>query len=279
MKYRNSIFRMAGTVCVALFAAACTYDDALHNTPHPDAGVVVVENYDNDYPCYVKVDEHYWAIEGDEYCCPRHFDEGCYLLGVFNLPDGMKREGDLILVDRLADNTLVSQPGTLYASCTNIEVVKDDTLRVSLPMQQRTRQLTLKLVVTTGAPEKLAAVEARLTGIASALRLTDMSLAGEAAHVLPDFTADAGADAYTLSATLNLLGVMPQDKQILTIALTNRDGQKQSLGYDLSEVLKNFNTATTPLQLDADLKLMTEGDFNFTISDWTEGESDGADAV
>ncbi len=260
----------------ALLPAACDYDDTLYNTPHPTQGVVVVHTDYDRGAYFLRAGSYLTALEGSDDTCPEYFDPGTYTLSLYNLPEGMTDNGGTLTIDRLDDGTLTPQPGTLYAAATEqATVVADDTLHIHLPMPQRTRQLTLRLTVTTGDASLLAGVEARLTGLAQALDAATLGLAGEAADAKPVFTLKDGV----LTAPLNLLGTMPQARQYLTVTLTNRDSQSQTLGFDLSELLASFNTGTSPLTLDADLQLMEGADFGFSISDWTDGGSDSGDAV
>ncbi|WP_338128871.1 FimB/Mfa2 family fimbrial subunit, partial [Bacteroides fluxus] len=159
-----------------------------------------------------------------------------------------------------------------------LEIVKDDTLGVTVKMEQRIRSLTLALKLNPGDEERITATSATLTGIASAIDLRDGAItAAEGKAVVLDFApgTDAGrmraGGQPVLSATQRLLGAMPGEKQILTLAITLPDGYVHTLTSDLTEALKNFGEADMePLELDATLKLPVEAGMDATITDWKE---------
>ena len=263
---------LAGSLCLL---AACDYDDTLYNTPHPRQGVVEVHTDYTSGTYYFRAGAYRTEVPEADYVVPDYFDPGTYTFACYNLPQGMTDNDGALTVDPLADGTLTPQPGTLYAASTQAEVLPDDTLRITLPMPQRTRQLTLRLTVTTGDVSRLSAVDARLSGVAQSLDVATLTLGSEPAVVKPLFT----RDGLVLSAPLNLLGILPEETQALTVTLTNRDGQSQTLGYDLTNLLSDFNQGTTPVVLFGDLQLMEEAGFDFTITGWTDGGGDSGDAV
>ena len=262
---------LAGTL---ILPTACDYDDALHNTPHPWQGVLEVHTDYTSGTYYLRAGDYRTEVPEADYVIPDFFDPGTYTFVLFNLPQGMTEQGGTLTIDPLADGTLTPQPGTLCAASTQAEVLPDDTLRITLPMPQRTRQLTLRLTVTTGDASRLSSVDAHLTGIAQSFDVATLTLGPEPADVKPVFT----REGLVLTAPLNLLGVLPGETQTLTVTLTNHDGQSQTLGYDLTSLLADFNTGTTPVTLDADLQLMEEAGFDFTITGWTDGGGDSGDA-
>lgn len=273
---RKNILKTAAAMAGSLLLfAACDYDDTLHDTPHPAQGALVLHTDYDRGNYFLRSGDYRTTLEEAKCHCPDLFAPGTYILALYNLPEGMTDHDGILSVDRLPDGTLTPRPGTLYATSTEATVIADDTLHVRQDLLQRTRLLTLRLTATTGNPDLLARIDARLTGLAPALESASMALTGEAAEVKPVFT----REGTVLTAPLNLLGTMPGTRQYLTVTLTNRDGQSQTAGYDLTELLAPFNTGTSPLTLDADLLLMTEADFGFTISDWTDGGSEGGDAV
>lgn len=276
MKLKRSILRTAAAFTGAvLLATACDSNDSLHNTPHPAKGIISLHTDYGEGTYFFRTNGYHTPVEASDYCCPDRFEPGEYTLSLYNVPTGMTDTGGTLSVNRLPDGTLTPQPGTLYAAVTQAQVTADDTLHINLPMPQRTRQLTLRLTVTEGDASRLASTEARLEGIASSLNTADLKLAGDPTAVKPVFTLTGG----TLTAPLNLLGIIPSARQTLTVTLTNHDGQSQTLGYDLTEQLSEFNTGTAPLTLDADLQLMEESGFGFAITGWTKGGSDEGDAV
>lgn len=275
MNRKNILKTAAALTGSLLLLASCDYDDTLHNTPHPDRGALVLHTDYDRGAYFLRTNNYCVSIEGCDCHCPDLFAPGTYTLSLYNLPTGMTDKDGTISVDRLSDGTLTLQPGTLYAAAVEATVTADDTLHIRQNLLQRTRRLNLRLTATTGNPDLLAQVEARLTGLAPALESATLTLTGEPAEVRPVFTRENNV----LTAPLNLLGTMPQARQYLTVTLTNHDGQSQTAGYDLTELLSSFNTGISPLTLDADLQLMTGADFGFNIFNWTDGGSENEDAV
>lgn len=252
---------------------ACNIDDALYNTPHPDKGAVTVTTGCPDMH-RLMINETTVTVRGETNVFPALLNEATYTLAAFNMPEGMTATGGVVSVNTLSDGTLTPQPGELRSNVMQIDVAKDDTLRVSLPLQQRTRRLTLKMTTEGGDASIIASTDAALTGIAPAINVSTNRLTGAPATVKPFFTLADGV----LTAEVNLIGVFPDEKQMFTITITATDGQQQILKQDLSEVFATFNQSTEPLTLGAKLELMLDASFGFNITDWTEGRSGTADA-
>ena len=252
---------------------ACNTDDALYNTPHPNKGAVTVTTDCADTH-RLMINETTATVRGETNVFPALLDEGNYTLAAFNHPESMTATAGVISVNILPDGTLAPQPGELRSNVMQIDVAKDDTLRVSLPLQQRTRRLTLKMTTEGGDASIIASTDAVLTGIAPAIDVTTNKLTGTPATVKPLFTLADGM----LTAELNLIGVFPDEKQMFTITITATDGQQQTLKQDLTEAFVTFNQSTEPLTLGATLELIRDASFGFNITDWTEGTSGTADA-
>lgn len=276
MKHENPI-NMNRITHIALLLllpiTACNIDDTLYDTPHPDKGAVTVTTDCADTH-RLMINETIATVRGETNVFPALLDEGNYTLTAFNTPEGMTATGGVVSVNTLPDGTLTPQPGELRSNVTQINVVKDDTLRVTLPLRQRTRRLTLKMTTEGGDASIIASTDAALTGIAPAIDVTTNKLTGTPATVKPLFTLADGV----LTAEVNLLGVFPDEKQTFTITITATDGHQQILKQDLTEVLATFNQSTEPLILGATLELMLDASFGFNITDWTEGTSGTADA-
>lgn len=265
--------------------AGCVKDD-LYNTPHPDKGAVVVatdwtgassdatlpENY------VMRIGTEEQTVSGETNAFHALFLPGNQDLLVYHPAEGITINGTTATVNTLAGGTLEPLPGYLFSAAKELAIQKDDTLKVSVAMQQRIRALTLALKLQPGDEQRIASTSATLTGIASAIRLTDGSITATTGKtVIPAFAmgTDGGgtraAGQPVLAATLRLLGVMTGEKQTLILVLTLTDGHVQTIVTDLTEMLKNFgiDTDMEPLALDATLELPTEAGVTATISDWT----------
>lgn len=270
---------------VTLLLGGCVKDD-LYNTPHPDKGAVRVTTdwsgassdavLPQSYMLRIGTQEQ--TASGTDNAFNTLFEPGRQDLLVYHQTEGITLTDHTATVNTLADGTLNPMPGYLFSGVEELEIVKDDTLQVTVKMEQRIRSLTLALKLTPGDKERIVSTSATLTGIASAMDLRDGAItAAEGKAVVPIFAiaTDNGrmrAEGQPiLSATLRLLGAMLGEKQILTLAITLPDGYVHTITSDLTEALKNFGEANMePLELDATLELPVEAGMDATITDWKE---------
>lgn len=266
--------------------AGCVKDD-LYNTPHPDKGAVRITTdwsgassdavLPQSYILRIGTEEQ--TVTGTSNAFNALFEPGRQDLLVCHGTDGITLSGHTATVNTLADGTLEPMPGYLFSGTKALEIVKDDTLRVTVNMEQRIRRLTLVLKLTPGDEDRISTTSATLTGIASAIALRDGTITATVGKTVASifsigtYSSDIrSAEAPALAATLRLLGVMPAEHQTLTLAITLTDGYVHTLTTDLTEALGNFNTGAgmEPLVLDATLELPTAGDFHGTISGWEQ---------
>lgn len=135
--------------------------------------------------------------------------------------------------------------------------------------------LVLSLKLTDGDDRLIASTAATLTGVASQIDLLSGELTGESGvNVAPDFSITSASHVAradpesTLTATLRLLGVSTNERQLFTLVITMTNGQRQTIVTDLTELLKNLNTAEGTMQIDAHLNLLVEAGVNSTITGW-----------
>ena len=269
---------------VTLQLGSCAKDD-LHNTPHPDKGAVRITtdwsgaSSDAVLPqSYIlRIGTQEQTASGTTNAFNTLFEPGRQDLLVYHQANGITLIGHTATINTLADGTLEPMPGYLFSGAEELEIVKDDTLEVTVKMEQRIRSLTLALKLNPGDEERITATTATLTGIASAIDLRDGTItAAKGKTTIPAFAIGTNSQRMrsagqpALVATLRLMGIMTGERQILTLAITLTDGSVQTLTTDLSEVLKNFGEKMEPLTLDATLELPAEGSFSGTISGWTE---------
>ncbi|WP_234367701.1 FimB/Mfa2 family fimbrial subunit [Parabacteroides pacaensis] len=267
-----------------ILMTGCVKDD-LYNTPHPDRGAVVVtvdwsgRSSDATVPesYLLCIGEEEQAVTGETNVFKTLFASGQQKLLVCHRTEGITIDGDIATVNTLADGMLEPMPGFLFSAAKELEIAKDDTLRVTAVMQQHIRTLKLTLKLAAGDEERITHTAATLTGILSALDLrSGTAAATEGKTIVPTFSIGTNSGGMrsagqpVLSASLRLLGTVTGEKQLLTLAITMPDGYVHTLTTDLTEMLKNFGEAEMePLELDAGLELPTEAGMSATISDWT----------
>lgn len=283
---------MAG-MTVALLLSGCVKDE-LYNTPHPDKGAVQITTdwtgrssdaiLPTDYilrigstePGTRSAGSGEQTVSGETNVFKSLFLPGTQNLLVYHQTDGITISGTTATVNTQEDGTLNPMPGFLFSAAKELNVQKDDTLKIFVPMMQRIRTLKLTLKLNPGDDLRIAGTTATLTGIAPSVDLTTGSVtATEGKTVVPAFvlgTEGVGTGATgnpVLAASLRLLGVMAGEKQELGIAVALTNGTVQTIVTDLSEALKNFGGGELePLQLDATLTLPAEAEISATISDW-----------
>lgn len=277
-----------GLLTFALAASLMTscVKDELYDTPHPDKGAVVVTADWSGKSAEAQVPEKYvLRIGTDEQTTGKEttvFDKllapGSYDLLAYNVPQGMTVDGTTATVSTLPDGTIEPNPGYLFSAAKAITVTADDTLRVTLPMEQRTRELTLTLRLAPGDENRLQSTAATLTGIVSAIDLVSGEAVGtEGGTVAPSFVLgmdDAlvrSTGTPVLTATLRLLGIMPEERQVLALTVTMQDCYTTTLTSDLTEALKDFGKGELkPLELGAALEMPVDMHASGNISPWQE---------
>ena len=261
MKKKSAVICLICVICVPWMLASCVKDE-LHNTPHPDQGVVSVSV---DYPQGAEEDDYTVEVDG------KPLDEGDNASGplapgehtvlVYNTPEGFTVTDGIAYVEHMDGTRALTDlidplPETLYSGTKTVTVVADDTLHLDLSVAQRTRDLRLELTVTEGS------------GVAGAYDLRNETLYGEAVSTAPAFTRNGDK----IEADLRLLGTMGE-AQVLTLTLTFTDGLTQTVESDLTEVLANFNgDMEQTFTVTGSLRTPTEAGLGgCTITDWTNG--------
>ena len=259
-----------GFAAVLVFLLASCVKDELHDTPHPDQGVVSISV---DYPQGAEEDDYTVEVdgqpldEGDNASNP--LTPGEHTMLVYNTPEGFTVTDGIAYVERVdgtrAKIDLIDPlPETLYSGTKTVTVMADDTLHLDLSVVQRTRDLRLELTVTEGDPERITGITGTLSGVAGAYDLRSETLHGEAVSTAPAFIRNGDK----IEADLRLLGTMGE-AQVLTLTLTFTDGQTQTTESDLTEALAEFGSdMTEPFTLTAGLRTPMEAGFSASITDW-----------
>ena len=279
-KYTTTILATA-----LLFSLGGCVKDELHNTPHPDKGIVAVSI---DLPQGASGEDYTVEIDGTtadgkegRYTVSDPLPPGEYTVLAYNTPQGFTVTDGIARVER-TDGTVRALtdfinplPDYLYSGTERITVMADDTLRMNLDVTQRVRDLHIELTVTEGDPERIAAIAGTLSGVAEAYDLRNETLYGEAVSTRPTFTRSGDK----VSADLRLLGVLG-DMQTLTLVLTFTDGQTQTVESDLTEILADFNgDMEEALGIEGELHTPVRAGMEATIKDWNTIPGDPVEAM
>lgn len=284
-KQKIKISRLLIVTLAIVQLTACVKDD-IHNTPHPDKGAVKVTTDWSDASSdatpptsyLLRIGDKEQTVSGTTNAFTTLFDAGSLDLLVYHPADGFSINENIAKVNVLMDGTLHPQPDHLFSGTKSLDILLDDTLRVTVPMKQHTRNLTLTLKLKSGDEQRISTTSATLTGIVSEIDLTtgvSKTIDGKTTAPLFELTTTQGrsraVSRSALSAPLRLLGITTTERQILTLVITLTDGFQQTITTDLTEALKNFGSGNMkPLELDATLELVMAGEIGGSITDWTE---------
>lgn len=180
----NKITSRAALFCgVALMLTSCVKDD-IDNTPHPSQGAIVITTdwssradqavQPVSYTLRVsgqsgQSDEQ--PVKGNTNIFHSLLAPAAYELLVYNTPEAITVTGDVATIASTDENNIEALPGYLFSATQTLDVVKDDTLFVTVGMLQHIRQLTLVLKLKEGDHDRITSLNATLSGIASSINL------------------------------------------------------------------------------------------------------------
>lgn len=215
----------------ALVLASCVKDD-LYNTPHPDKGALVVTaDFSERTEGNAIPDTYVFSVDGktcdansaEPFYYPELLPAGVHKLVAYNEPAGMSFTDNVVSVDVLQDGTIEPLPQYLYSYSGSVEAVVDDTVRVTMPMEQRVRDLYLRFNITEGDVARLASVNGTISGAAGAFDVAGGTVTGTAVEVVPDFVVDGNS----VDAHVRLLGIIGS-KQTLSLNIVFTDGRVEA---------------------------------------------------
>ena len=288
MKHTRRYMTMAG-MAVAVLLASCVKDD-LYNTPHPDKGAVVITTDWTEALAESTVPDTYLlrmddgeAVQasGETTVCPDLLTPGTHTLLIYNEPEGITIADDAATVQQ-KDGMLIPLPDDLFSAEANLNVVQDDTLRVTVPMERRLCPIILNLGLEGDNTDKIAKIEATLSGMAGSVDLRTGTPGGESLTARLDVRqAEAKArstDAMALEMICRVTGTAQGERQILTVKVTMEDGYVSTITSDLTEHLKDLNADMEPVRLEGSIEAPQDGHFSGTIEGWEEVDGGDTDA-
>lgn len=262
--------------------------DERYNTPHPDKGAVQITTDWTDALSPATIPHDYClcmdggAAEhvGEKVCCyPDLLEPGKHTLLIHNEPRGITISGTKATVNLLEDGTLEPLPEYLFSAVKELDVVADDTLRVTVPMERHICPIVLDVNLRGDNTENIARIDATLSGIVSSVDMQSGIIGSENLSVDMDIRqVEEKTRTYTegvLELKCRVVGVNPAERQLLTMTITMKDGSIFIIESDLTDNLKDLNTGMEPIELEGTVDTPQEGHFGGTITDWKPGNGGG----
>ena len=288
MKHTRRYMTMAGMVAAVLLAS-CVKDD-LYNTPHPDKGAVVITSDRTDALAESTVPGPYLLRMDDGKAVPTSEKTTVYpelltpvahTLLIYNEPEGITIASNVATVQQ-KDGMLIPLPGYLFSAEKRLDIVQDDTLHVSVPMERRLCPIVLNLDLNGENADEIARIEATLSGLSGSVDLRTGTPGGESLTARLDvLRAEAKAratDAMALEMKCRVTGTAQGERQILTVKVTMADGYVSTITSDLTEHLKDLNADMEPVRLEGSIEAPQDGHFSGTIEGWEEVDGGDTDA-
>ena len=266
-------------MAAAVLLASCVKDD-LYNTPHPDKGAVVITTDWTEALAESTVPDTYLlrmddgkAVQasGETTVYPDLPAPGAHTLLIYNEPEGITVEGSTATI-ALKDGMLIPLPGYLFSAEKQLDVMQDETLRITVPMQRRLCPIILSLDLNGENADEIARIDATLSGMAGSVDLRTGTPGNESLTVRFNVrSAEAKAratDAVALEMKCRVTGTAQGGRQILTVKVTMADGYVSTITSDLTENLKDLNADMEPVRLEGSIEAPQDGYFSGTIKDW-----------
>jgi hypothetical protein len=258
--------------------ASCVFVE-LHDADHPEHGKITALNTDwtdrdegVDIPAgyTVQVGDYSARLSGPTNAIDNYFPEGTYTIHIWNEVANINTDA----INRVSTaNYTAGETGWLFTGSQEVNIEKEKEHAFTVVMHQQVRLLTLELEITGDAADHITEVDATLSGITSAINITNGNPTGETVSVTPAFIKTN--DKYT--ANLRLLGIQG-NAQILTLTLHFDSGNASDITAvsDLSEKMTAFNAnKAVPFTLKAGVAVKdTALGVSVEISDWEDGNSE-----
>ena len=278
----KTIFALAA---VMLSLTSCVKDE-LFNTPHPDKGAVILTADWSERSSVCAAPTEYTlyhtccetascTMDGTTSgCVPSLFAEGTHTLVAHNTADKITIDGLTATVATVKEGHIDPMPGYLLTAVQKADIVKDDTVCVTLSMRQHVRDMHIELTVTEGDPGQIESVTGTLTGVATSFDLAEQKLTGTEASALLTFSRSGNK----LTADARLLGFAGTTPSF-TLEVRFTDGRTQTVRNDrFADAVKEFgNDMTETFVLTNNLNLPVEAGMEATIEDWKPGNGGGED--
>lgn len=143
-------------------------------------------------------------------------------------------------------------------------------------MRQLVRLIKLNMIESGGNGDvHVASVTGTLDGVATSVNMVTGELSDQVASVSDRFE-QSGKEFYL---HFRILGVVPTERQMLTVHITYSNGEEQTIESDLTDELDDFDDEREPLLLNGELSLPVEAGAGGELSPWVTVDGGDGDAV
>lgn len=267
---RRSKAALLALLALLLLAVSC----GKYATDHPDYGKIIAltpdwslrgEGVDVPAGFTVEVGDYTATLPGTTGSVDNLFTPGNYFMRVYNPASGITVKDGVATADYTAGN-----PDWFFTGTDSLRIDKDRDYSLAVAMRQQVRSLTLEIEVTGAAADRLASIDATLSGVAGAWRVDTDRPSG--IGVTDAFRFAPATGGYW--ATVRLLGITGDEQTLsLTLHFVDNNPVPCTVVSDLSSRLAPFNDdKRTPMALSSILAVTPEqGSLSTTISDWALG--------
>lgn len=268
-------------MCMAMVLTSCVKHE-LYNTGHPDQGALVVTadfgnrskeaNVPSSY--IIRMGDVEQTVQGETNVFGKLLDPMTYTMLVYNNPDGITVDGTVATVNSVASTTgdveIEPRPDYLFGSYMQVSIAEDDTTWVEVKMKQYIKLLNINLNIKDGDTERIASVTCSLSGVESEVDLSTGMLAGKSAII----SSAMDVSDTQMSTYFRILGIVPTEKQILTIKITYDNDDEDVIESDVCDIFNNNDGSIKPLNIVTDISLPSGAGFSATIDDWQKTDDD-----
>lgn len=276
---KSTIYSLCISVAVMILPS-CVKDD-LYETSHPAHGTVTVITD--------------WSLKSEEAQLPvshvlkignvrrevidntNSFDSlltpGSHSLTVYNIPEGMSLNGTELSVNPVSNRTgarIEAVPGYLFGSHQEFDIEADLELELTALMKQYTRRLEIDLTVVEGNYTRISSVTAAISGVSGSVDV----VSGERSAIPMEVVNTMRQDGNMLSTEFHLVGIVPDERQMLTVNVLFDNGDTAQIHNELNSMLTTFHDHNNVIHISGNLSLPVESGFTAHIDDWVIYDGD-----
>ena len=167
----------------------------------------------------------------------------------------------------------IPEPGYFFLGLQDIVIEENAIQTFPLPVKNYTKDFNVSMKIK-GDGRLISKIEAVLTGVSEGIYLQT----GKVTASGQDYILHTSNDAAVINISGRMLGIDKNQKQLLRLKLTYRNGETQLIEEDISDLLEGFNESTPEEipDIDADVEITSPSNTNISaaITNWKITERD-----